>query len=154
MVLLLVSALAASTLACAARGNAFEAARELEQTSEAQESMPATPVQPSDGQQTGESAGDDGPGDPARGQALFAQQGCAACHSAGENTIVGPGFKGAAVRAQARVAGMTAREYLNQSIREPASFIVPGFSNLMPASFANLPEKDTDDLIAYIESLK
>jgi hypothetical protein len=52
------------------------------------------------------------------------------------------------------VAGQPADAYIEESIRDPGKFIVPGFQNLMPATFGALPAADIADLMAYIKSLK
>lgn len=93
-------------------------------------------------------------GDAARGQQLFAQNGCSACHRTDSTTLVGPGLAGLAERAGTRVAGQPADAYIEESIRDPGKFIVPGFQNLMPATFGALPAADIADLMAYIKSLK
>lgn len=154
---LLVLTLAWLAAGCSDKENAFDAARALEATGVAQASAPSTPAPAQAAQTAAVSAGDEAEpaaGNAARGQTLFSQQGCVACHSPAEAAIVGPGMKGVAVRAGSRVPGLSARDYLSQSIREPASFVVPGFNNLMPSIFASLPQEDIDDLIAYLESLK
>lgn len=96
-----------------------------------------------------------GDADPAvaSGEAIFAANACVACHSTGENAIVGPGLAGIGERAATQVAGQTADEYLNEAIRDPGAFIVDGFANAMPANFGNLPEGDISDLIAFLKSL-
>ena len=92
-------------------------------------------------------------GDAANGQALFASNGCSGCHSTGDNTIVGPGLKGVGARAGDRIAGLTADEYITASIKDPGSFIVDGFPNAMPGTFASMADSDIQDLIAYLKSL-
>jgi cytochrome c551/c552 len=154
-ILLLAGAVASGALACSGTGNAFEAARSLDATSEAQALLPATPTAVAALQTPAAGAGTPHTtGNATRGQALFTQQGCAACHSTGENTVVGPGLKGIGARAATRANGANARDYLIQSVREPAAFLAPGFNNLMPAIFAGLPQQDVDDLVAFLETLK
>lgn len=94
-------------------------------------------------------------GDAANGEKLFAANGCNACHSTGSIQIVGPGLAGVFERAAARVAGMSAGEYIEQSIRDPGAFVVDGFlAGVMPATFGGLPAGDIQDLIAYLATLK
>ncbi len=93
-------------------------------------------------------------GDASRGQSLFTQNGCSACHTTTGVKLVGPGLAGIYDRAAARVAGLSADAYIEQSIRQPGAFIVPEFPNVMLATFANLPAPDLADLIAYLKTLK
>lgn len=90
--------------------------------------------------------------DPEAGQALF-QTNCAACHNTNSTTLVGPGLAGVAGRAETRVAGMTADEYLHQSIMEPGAYLVEGFGPIMP-QFAQLSSQDIDNLVAYLKTLE
>ncbi len=89
----------------------------------------------------------------ASGEAVFAPNACVACHSTGENTVVGPGLAGVGERAATEVAGQSADEYLDEAIRDPGAYLVDGFPNAMPASFGNLPDADISDLIEYLKSL-
>jgi len=96
-------------------------------------------------------------GDAARGQALFqGAAGCNACHNAtSTTTLVGPGLKGVAVRAQTRRPGYTVVQYLHESIVWPNAFIVPGFTpGIMPQTFGQtLTPQQIADLIAYLQTL-
>ncbi len=58
------------------------------------------------------------------------------------------------VSASTRVSGLSADDYLRQSITEPGTFLVEGFADLMPTTFGTLPESDIGDLIAYLKSLE
>lgn len=80
-------------------------------------------------------------------------QACSGCHSTGTNTIVGPEFEGFKDRAGSRVPGLTAVEYVTQSIKDPGTFIVPGFPNVMPKNFSDtLTEGEIADLVAWLPS--
>ncbi len=108
--------------------------------------------------------GPSGPtGDPVRGQELFNQNnlgqgpGCATCHLIEPDKVkIGPSLSGAAARAQTRVEGLSAEEYLHQSILEPNAYVVPGFpSNVMYPNFAEqLTAQDLADLVAYLLTLE
>ncbi len=87
------------------------------------------------------------------GKALFASKGCSACHSTGDTRLVGPGLAGMGESAALRVSGQTADAYLEAAIRDPGAFLVDGFANIMPTTFADLPESEVDDLIAFLKSL-
>jgi len=77
-----------------------------------------------------------GPTDPA---AIFTQFGCAACHTlaaAGSNGLVGPALDGIGTRAAEREPGVSAQDYIVQSITDPGAYVVPGFADgLMPRDF-------------------
>jgi cytochrome c oxidase subunit 2 len=94
----------------------------------------------------------------ARGQQLYEQYGCKACHSLDGTKIVGPSFKGIYGETVTFEDGTTATvddAYLFESIREPAKHIVQGFPNVMPPDVAkDLTDAQVNDLIAFIKSLK
>jgi hypothetical protein len=69
-------------------------------------------------------------------------------------TLVGPGLAGVRDRAATRVSGLSADAYLEQSILEPSVFLAPGFQNLMPTTFKDLPTQSVADLIAYLKTLR
>ena len=93
-------------------------------------------------------------GNAERGRTAFNQNGCSGCHRTDPTTLVGPGLGGVYERAATRVAGLSAERYIEQSIREPGAFIVPGFPNVMLTTFKDLPAQDIADLIAYLRTLK
>lgn len=98
-------------------------------------------------------------GDAERGAVLFTQSiggqaACSTCHALDETRIVGPGMNGIAVRAAERVAGQTAAEYLHTSIVNPGAYVVEGYPNIMPNTFAQaLSEQQVNDLVAYLFTL-
>jgi cytochrome c2 len=101
--------------------------------------------------------------DPAAGKQIYYENasgvnaGCRICHSLekGER-IIGPSFYGIADRARERVPGMTAEEYLRQSILEPNAFVVPGYpEGQMLQTFGDiLTEEQIQDLIAFLMTLE
>ena len=92
--------------------------------------------------------------DPAAGQQLFTKLACVGCHSTKDVRIVGPGLAGIKDRAGTRVAGLSARAYIEQSIRDPNAFVVEGFPpNVMPTTSGSLSAVEMQDLIAYLETL-
>ena len=112
-------------------------------------------------------------GDAARGEQLFAQQvkqasgvnaSCTACHSLQPGVVgTGPSLAGIATRAETRVAGEAAAQYIRQSIQQPNAFVVPddpkfkqaNGKSAMPEGLGNLmSEQDLADLIAYLLTLK
>lgn len=92
--------------------------------------------------------------DAARGEALFAANGCSGCHSLGDDMLVGPGLKGVVERAATRVPGLSADEYLYQSIREPAAFATEGYTAGVMLNFPSLTDGDIADLIEYLKTLE
>lgn len=107
-----------------------------------------------------EGAGE-GTGDPARGKELFnapalaGQAGCASCHSLEPDvTLVGPSMAGIATRAAQRVSGMSAEEYLKQSLLEPDAYVVEGFPQGVMPAYTGLSEQELQDLIAFMLTLK
>ncbi len=93
-------------------------------------------------------------GDVTNGEALFGAQGCSACHSTGENRVVGPGLSGIGVRAETRVDGQSADEYLTTAIISPNDFLVPDFPGIMPGNFgSSMSETEISDLVAYLIAL-
>jgi len=101
--------------------------------------------------------------DPKAGERLYYETasgvnaGCRICHSLekGER-IIGPSFYGIADRAGERVPGLTAEEYLYQSIVEPNAFVVPDFpEGQMIQNFGKiLTEEEINDLIAFLMTMK
>lgn len=101
--------------------------------------------------------------DPKAGEQIYYENaagvnaGCRICHSLDENEIIiGPSFYGIADHAAERVAGLTAEEYLRQSIIEPNAFVVPGYpSGQMIQNFGDiLTEEQIQDLIAFLMTLE
>ena len=89
-------------------------------------------------------------GDATSGEALHTSLGCAACHSTADDVIVGPGWQGLYARAGDRT-DLEADDYLVQSITKPSTFIVEGFTNVMPA-FDYLSDQELADLIAFVKA--
>ncbi len=93
-------------------------------------------------------------GDAIKGEALFAVQGCSGCHLTSEDTFVGPGLSRVGVRAETRVDGQTAEEYLTTSIISPSDFVVPDYSDIMLKTFgSSMSEDEILDLVASLISL-
>lgn len=93
-----------------------------------------------------------------RGEALFfdSATSCILCHAvSGQGGTRGPDLEGVATRAGERVTGLTAEEYLRQSILEPTAFIVDPFDPIMPPNLINVVgEENFDDLIAFLMTLE
>ena len=81
---------------------------------------------------------------------------CATCHRVdSEERLVGPGLLNVGKRAESRVQGMSAVNYLHQSIVSPSAYVVEGYADLMPKNWGRVfSDKQIDDLIAYLLTLK
>lgn len=82
---------------------------------------------------------------------------CFTCHTVGKSGALRfPDLDGIGARAATMVPGLTAEQYLAQSIYEPDTFIVPGFTGGMPV-INKPPIGLTDDeiktVIAYLQSM-
>ncbi len=85
-----------------------------------------------------------------RGASWF-QTKCAGCHVTGDR---GPDLARIGEVAATRRPGMSAEEYLLESILEPSAFQAPGASSRMPdTAAAGMGREDIRDLIAFLMSL-
>lgn len=99
-------------------------------------------------------------GDAVRGQDIF-QHGfngappCSSCHALVKGAFgLGPVMTGISERAGTRVPGLTAEEYMRQSILEPKAYLVSGYRDIMyPQYSEHLNDQDIADLIAYLITL-
>jgi mono/diheme cytochrome c family protein len=74
---------------------------------------------------------------------------CAPCHGAQDGT--GPSLVAMRDNAATRIDGMTAADYVYQSIVDPGAYVVDGFSNVMPTDFASqLSPQDISSLVKFI----
>lgn len=100
-------------------------------------------------QQAASAAEESAPGS-VEGETVFLTKGCTGCHSrAGVSEgFIGPDLTALADRAGDRVAGLSAEEYVRQSVLDPQVYIVDGYGEQMPV----LPV-DTAELDALVEYL-
>lgn len=104
-----------------------------------------------------EAGGDVGGGTPEqKGRNLYANQGCAGCHSLDGSRLVGPSFKGLFGHdAQTDKGTVTVDEnYLRESILQPSAQIVAGYPPAMPNNYSTLTADQVDNLIAFIKAQK
>lgn len=94
----------------------------------------------------------------ARGRQVYRATGCASCHDAGLFNLfrpVGPPLDRAGRVASERVPGMSAEDYLRQSLTDPGAYVVPGYPDSMPRGLAGqLSPEDLAALVTYLASLK
>ncbi len=106
--------------------------------------------------QAGESEGEHA--DPAaEGAKLVKDVGCTACHSTGENTLVGPGWGGVYGSNVELSDGSTVKAddaYIEESMVDPNAKVVKGFGQgLMPSYATLLSEDQRKAIVAYIRTL-
>ena len=79
--------------------------------------------------------------------------GCVTCHSLEADVVlVGPSHNGIGVRAGEYVAGVSAKDYLAESITDPDADLVDGYAaGIMYQNYgAELDQSDVDDLVAFL----
>lgn len=88
------------------------------------------------------------------GEVLFLTKGCSGCHSidgVAESANQGPDLTHVAQVAGERVPGLSAEEYVRQSLREPQAFFVPGFAGgFVEMPTLQLTEDEIDSLVAFL----
>lgn len=89
------------------------------------------------------------------GQKVFNAR-CATCHALVPDTIIiGPSLAGVATRAETRMKGLSAEEYIQLSILRPGDYVVEGFNNVMITNFSKeLTNEDLNALTAFLLTLK
>jgi cytochrome c551/c552 len=101
--------------------------------------------------------------DPEAGKRLFsgatlgASAGCQICHSLEPGVqLVGPSLAGVATRAETRVPGLSAQDYLMQSLVDPDAHVVAGFQpgQMRPDLADALTQQQLDDLVAFLLTLR
>jgi len=92
-----------------------------------------------------------------RGRAVYNTSGCGGCHAIEGISVgaVGPALSQITTVAATRVDGVTAEEYIRESIINPSAYLVEGYDDLMIKTFADsITEGQFDDLIAFLLSLE
>ena len=104
-------------------------------------------------------------GNAVKGEQLYKQfaigsanaPGCMTCHSLeADVVIVGPSHAQIGADAGSRVAGLSAEEYLRQSIITPDAVVTEGYTaGVMYQNFGqDLTEEEIDDLVAFLLTRK
>jgi len=90
-----------------------------------------------------------------KGQAVFNAR-CATCHALVPDTIIiGPSLYGVATRAETRVEGQSAEEYITMSVLRPGDYVVDGFNNIMITNLAKeLTSEELNALVAFLLTLR
>jgi cytochrome c553 len=94
----------------------------------------------------------------ARGRQVYRALGCASCHEGSLFNLlrpVGPPLSDIGLVGRKRVPGVSAEDYILQSITDPGAFVVPGYPDSMPRGLSkDLSPEDLAALVAYLASLK
>jgi cytochrome c2 len=102
-------------------------------------------------------------GDPEKGLEYFntfrteVNFACATCHYVDkEDRLIGPGLLNISTRAETRVAGTSAYDYIHTSIVNPSAHVVEEYPDgLMPQVYNQLwTEEQINDIITYLYTLK
>ncbi len=95
--------------------------------------------------------------DPKRGEKLYNELGCKACHSIDGREEIGPTWKGlwgSQVKLSDGTTVVADEAYIIESIRQPQAKIVAGFEQQAMPAFTTLTDAQIADLIAFIQTLK
>jgi cytochrome c oxidase subunit II len=86
-----------------------------------------------------------------QGASVFERQGCGGCHTfkpAKSEGQTGPDLDD--LQASAKQAGKPLADYVHESIVDPSAYIHPGYADLMPKTFADLPDDELNALVQYL----
>lgn len=90
-----------------------------------------------------------------RGKAVFydSSVGCFLCHQVdGSGGTRGPDLTHVAARAGDRRPGLSAEDYLKESLLNPGAFVVATYDNIMPPIAQQLPKEKFDDLLSFLRT--
>jgi cytochrome c oxidase subunit 2 len=90
----------------------------------------------------------------ARGRQLYRSLDCGRCHIIdGEGGRLAPDLSRIGTIAADREAGVSADDYIRESILSPGAYLVPGYNDVMPRGLARrLSQSDLDALVLYLAS--
>ena len=98
------------------------------------------------------------PGTPEfKGQKLFIDMACNACHSVDGSLKLGPTIKsqyGKNIRHTDGSVIIIDDQYIRESLVDPLRFIAEGYTPIMPSYKPVLTDEDIENLIAFIKALK
>ena len=90
-------------------------------------------------------------------RSVFVSKGCVACHTIQEipsaRGNIGPNLSNLGREAPTMKPGMSAQDYIRESILTPGAFLVPGYQNLMPSFQGQFTPEQLDALIDYLAKL-
>jgi mono/diheme cytochrome c family protein len=91
-----------------------------------------------------------------RGRQVFQETNCGSCHRIGSSGgTVGPDLTHIATVAATRKPGVSAQDYITESIRDPGAYVVPGFPDTMPRGLdRGMTQEDFADLVRYLLTLR
>jgi len=96
-------------------------------------------------------------GDPAAGQKVFVSKTCITCHTVTKvpeaKGTIGPKLDGLYARAGSRKPGMSADDYIKESVENPTAFVVPTFQPAMPPLRSTMSDQEFKDLQAFLHTL-
>jgi cytochrome c2 len=122
------------------------------------------PAQPTDTPSPKETPVPEVMGDSEKGRQIFENGGanelsaghgylCTSCHTvdgSGEKTHNGPELKGISERGADTVPGLSAAQYIHQSIMDPRAYVVDGYAYMSVGPSRTLTEEEVADLVAYL----
>jgi mono/diheme cytochrome c family protein len=88
---------------------------------------------------------------------LGGKAGCATCHSLEEGVILlGPSLAGIGTTSSQRIPGMSAEDYIQESILKPDAYVLDGFpAGVMPDSYVdNLSEAEINSIVEFLLTVK
>ncbi len=81
------------------------------------------------------------------------EAGCLACHALGREGLRAPDLAGIGAEASGRAAGLSAEEYLRESIVNPCAYVVQGYDCIMPQTLLQtLGAAKVTVLVAFLQS--
>ncbi len=98
------------------------------------------------------------PGTPEfKGQKLFTDMACNACHSVDGSLKLGPTIKsqyGKNIRHTNGSVVIIDDQYIRESLIDPLKHIAEGYTSIMPSYKPVLKDEDIENLIAFMKALK
>jgi mono/diheme cytochrome c family protein len=90
----------------------------------------------------------------ASGQQIYISIGCAGCHAIDgvSEGVVGPNLTQIGEVAATREDGVSAEDYIRESILNPNAYVVDGYQpNIMPQNYGDqLSNRELDDLVEFL----